>query len=166
MSEFKKFRRKQIAELRPVTDLDIKACQADKEIQSIRDTEFKVSVSDVELSEYNKLLQVNNVPLTNAVLKSAGNTLTPRIATIAEIISNFNAWESTLVRVSNVSVTGGATLSGNRTLNDGTGTIAMFTGTTATFSGLATPTVPVTLTAIVSDFNAKQLLMRNAGDIQ
>jgi hypothetical protein len=51
-------------------------------------------------------------------------------------------------------------------LNDGTGTIAMFTGTTATFSGLATPTVPVTLTAIVSDFNAKQLLMRNAGDIQ
>jgi hypothetical protein len=128
--------------------------------------EIEVSVSDVELSEYNKLLQVNNVPLTNAVLKSAGNTLTPRIATIAEIISNFNAWESTLVRVSNVSVTGGATLSGNRTLNDGTGTIAMFTGTTATFSGLATPTVPVTLTAIVSDFNAKQLLMRNAGDIQ
>jgi Family of unknown function (DUF5689) len=128
--------------------------------------EIEISVSDVELSEYNKLLQVNNVPITNAVLKSTGNTLTPRVATIAEVITNFNAWESTLVKISNVSITGGATLSGNRTLNDGTGTIAMFTSSTAIFSSLATPTVPVTLTAIVSDFNAKQLLMRNANDIQ
>ena len=128
--------------------------------------EVEISVSDVELSEFNKLLQVNNVPLTNAVLKTTGNTLTPRVATIAEINTNFNAWESTLVKISNVSITGGATLSGNRTLNDGTGTIAMFTTGSAVFSGLATPAVPVTLTAIVSDFNAKQVLMRNANDIQ
>jgi len=128
--------------------------------------EVEVSVSDVELSEFNKLLQVNNVPLTNAVLKSTGNTITPRIATIAEINTNFNAWESTLVRISNVSITGGTTLSGNRTLNDGTGTIAMFTTASATFSSLPTPANTVTLTAIVSDFNAKQVLMRNANDIQ
>lgn len=128
--------------------------------------EVEISISDVELSEYNKLLQVNNVPLTNAVLKSTGNTITPRVATIAEINTNFNAWESTLVRISNVSITGGTTLSGNRTLNDGTGSIAMFTSANASFSSMATPTTPVTLTAIVSDFNAKQVLMRNANDIQ
>jgi len=128
--------------------------------------EVEISVSDVELSEFNKLLQVNNVPLTNAVLKSSGNTITPRIATIAEINTNFNAWESTLVKISNVTITGGATLSGNRTLNDGTGTIAMFTNASATFSSLATPATAVTLTAIVSDFNAKQVLMRKASDIQ
>ena len=123
----------------------------------------------MELSEFNKLLQVNNVPLTNAKRISAGNTVTPRIATIAEINTNFNAWESTLVRISNVSITGGATLgsnNGNSTLNDGTGTIAMFTNANATFSSMATPTTPVTLTGIVSDFNAKQILMRNASDIQ
>ncbi|MBC7773813.1 MAG: OB-fold nucleic acid binding domain-containing protein [Phycisphaerae bacterium] len=128
--------------------------------------EVEISVSDVELSEYNKLLQLNNVPLTNASLKSSGNTITPRVATIAQINTNFNAWESTLVKISNVSITGGATLSGNRTLNDGSGTIAMFTSGSATFSSLATPATPVTLTAIVSDFNAKQVLMRNANDIQ
>jgi hypothetical protein len=128
--------------------------------------EVEISISDVELSEFNKLLQVNNVPLTNASLKSTGNTITPRVATIAEINTNFNAWESTLVRISNVTITGGATLSGNRTLNDGTGTIAMFTTAAATFSSTPTPAVPVTLTAIVSDFNAKQVLMRNANDIQ
>ena len=128
--------------------------------------EVEISVSDAELYEYNKLLEINNVPLPNATLKSTGNVITPRSATIAEINANFNAWESTLVKISNVSVSGGATLSGNRTLNDGTGTIAMFTNASATFSGQATPTAPVSITAIVSDFNAKQVLMRNAADIQ
>ena len=48
MNEFKKYRRTQTAEMRPVTDWDIKAYQVDKEIHSIRDTEFKVSISDVD----------------------------------------------------------------------------------------------------------------------
>lgn len=48
MNEFKQYRRTQIAEMRPVTDTDIKAFQADKQIHSIKDTEFKVSISDVD----------------------------------------------------------------------------------------------------------------------
>ncbi|HOY06516.1 MAG TPA: DUF5689 domain-containing protein [Saprospiraceae bacterium] len=128
--------------------------------------EIEVIISEQEISEFNKLLQLNNVPVDNAVVVSTGNTLTPRIATIAEINTNFNAWESTLVTIVNATITGGATLSGNRTVNDGTGSIAMFTQTAATFSGTATPAAPVTLTAIVSDFNAKQIIMRNANDIQ
>lgn len=128
--------------------------------------EIEVIISEQEISEFNKLLQLNNVPLDNAVVKTTGNTVTPRTATIAEINANFNAWESTLVTIVNASITGGATLSGNRTVNDGTGSIAMFTQTAATFAGTATPAGPVTLTAIVSDFNAKQIIMRNAGDIQ
>lgn len=128
--------------------------------------EVEVTVSDVELSEFSKLLQLNEVPLANASLKSTGNTVTPRVATIAEINTNFDAWESTLVRISNVSITGGATLSGTRTLNDGTGTIAMFTNANSNFASMSTPAGAVTLTGIVSDFNAKQILMRNANDIQ
>ncbi len=130
------------------------------------DDEVEISISDAELYEYNKLLEINNVPLPNASLKSSNNTVPVRTATIAEINANFNAWESTLVKIVNVSITGGATLSGNRTLNDGSGTIAMFTSASALFSGLATPAAPVTLTGIVSDFNAKQILLRNAADIQ
>jgi hypothetical protein len=128
--------------------------------------EVEIFISDAELSEYNKLMQVNNIPLPNAVKKSAGNTITPRIATVAEINANFNAWESTLVKIVNVNITGGATLSGTRTLNDGSGTIPMYTAASATFSGVATPATPVSVTGIVSDFNAKQVLMRNAADIQ
>ena len=45
---FKQYRRKQIAELRPVTDVDIRAFEQDKHPHSIRDTEFKVSISDAD----------------------------------------------------------------------------------------------------------------------
>ena len=127
---------------------------------------IEVIVSDVELSEFNKLLQVNNVALAGATKISSGNSITPRIATIAEINTNFNAWESTLVKISNVSITGGATLSGSRTLNDGTGTIILFTSSAATFSGMATPATPVTLTGILTDYNVKEVALRNASDIQ
>ena len=45
---FKQYRRKQIAELRPVTDVDIRAFEQDKHPHSIRDTEFRVSISDAD----------------------------------------------------------------------------------------------------------------------
>jgi hypothetical protein len=48
MSEFKQYRRTQIAELRPVTDADIRAFEQDKCLHSMRDTEFRVSISDAD----------------------------------------------------------------------------------------------------------------------
>lgn len=48
MLKFKQYRRKQIAELRPVTNADIKAFKNDKHIHSMKDTQFHVSVSDVD----------------------------------------------------------------------------------------------------------------------
>ena len=45
---FKQYRRKQIAELRPVTDADIRAFKQDKHPHSMRDTEFRVSISDAD----------------------------------------------------------------------------------------------------------------------
>ena len=47
-NEFKKYRRTQIAEMRPVTEWDIKAYQADKHLHSMRDTEFRISISDAD----------------------------------------------------------------------------------------------------------------------
>lgn len=45
---FTKYRRTQIAEMRPVTDADIRAFKSDKNLHVLRDTEFKVSVSDAD----------------------------------------------------------------------------------------------------------------------
>ena len=49
MDSFKNYQRTQISEMREVTENDIKAFQNDKAIHSIRDTEFKVSISDADL---------------------------------------------------------------------------------------------------------------------
>jgi hypothetical protein len=46
--EFKQYRRTQIAEMRPVTEADITSYQIDRFPHSGRDTEFKVSISDVD----------------------------------------------------------------------------------------------------------------------
>ena len=48
MVNFKQFRRTQIAEMRPVTKEDIQAFLNDKNLHSLRDTEFRVSISDVD----------------------------------------------------------------------------------------------------------------------
>lgn len=48
MNVFKKYRRSQIAEMRPVTEKDIANYKSDRAPHSIRDTEFKVSVSKVD----------------------------------------------------------------------------------------------------------------------
>jgi Family of unknown function (DUF5689) len=130
--------------------------------------EIEINIGGQEISEFNKLMQLNNVPIANAKLLRAGAVAAPREVTVAQLNdnNNFNAWESTLVRIKDASVTGGATLSGSRTVNDGTGTIVMFTQATASFSATATPAAKVTVTAIVSDFNGKQIILRNAGDLQ
>jgi hypothetical protein len=45
---FKQYRRTQIAEMRPVTKEDILAFENDKMPHSIRDTEFRVSISEAD----------------------------------------------------------------------------------------------------------------------
>ena len=128
--------------------------------------EIEVTISGQELSEFNKLLQVTNVPVDLATIVGTGKTPVIRTATIAEINANYNAWESSLVKITGATITGGATLSGNHTATDATGSITLFTQSYATFAGSPAPIGPVTITAIISDYNGKQLILRSAADIQ
>jgi hypothetical protein len=128
--------------------------------------EVEVSVGGDELSEFNGLLQINDVDNADATSMGNGTLPEPRDATIQEILDNAEAWESTLVKVSDVSYTEGGTFSGAKTLDDGTATIATFTRSQATFSGSAVPNGAFTLTAMVSEFNSPQLTLRNLNDIQ
>ncbi|MCI5083134.1 MAG: DUF5689 domain-containing protein [Saprospiraceae bacterium] len=128
--------------------------------------ELEVIVSGQELSEFNGLLQVNGVPNSNATSFGNGTMPTPRAATVAEVLANAEAWESTLVVISDVTISGSSTYEGTTTVDDGTGTIDMFTRSQATFAGSSVPGTPVTLTAIVSEFNSPQVIIRNLNDVQ
>ncbi len=127
--------------------------------------EIEVNISGQELSDFNGLVQVNNVPPFSGSTIGAGTLPTPRDATISEILSNADAWESTLVRIVDATLSGGATLAGNLTVSDATGSISMFTFNGASFANLPIPTAAGNLTAIVSDFNGPQVIARNADDI-
>jgi DNA/RNA endonuclease YhcR with UshA esterase domain len=127
--------------------------------------EIEVVVSGQELSEFNGLMQVNNVPNNLATSLGSGTLPTPRQATVAEILNNSEAWESTLVEISGATIQGGGTYAGAKTVSDGTGSITMFTRSAASFSGASVPSGEVTITAVVSQFNDPQITIRNTDDV-
>ena len=127
--------------------------------------EIEVIVSGQELSEFNGLLQVNNVANSLATLIGQGASPEPRSATVQEILDNQDAWESTLVLIENATITGSSTLSGGTTVTDATASIDMFTRSGASFAGQSVPSGAVNLTAIVSEFNGPQVNLRNLEDI-
>lgn len=127
--------------------------------------ELSFNIGGGTMSEFNGLLQLTNVDAANATVLSSGNFITPRTLTVAQLNSDLEQWESTLIRVNNATITGGSTYSGSRTLGDGTGTITLFTRSQATFAGTAVPGGSVEVTGILSQFNSGQVQMRTLGDV-
>ncbi|MFT3845250.1 MAG: DUF5689 domain-containing protein [Lacibacter sp.] len=122
-----------------------------------------VNVSQQELSEFNGLLQVNLVPLSYATVKASGKSITPRVVTLAEANTNFEAWESTLVKTGPAAMSGGTggTYSGSVTMNDGA-TLILFTASGATFSSQTYPTAVTSLTGYLTQFGTtKEIAVRN-----
>ncbi|MBS1654937.1 MAG: hypothetical protein JSU05_08840, partial [Bacteroidetes bacterium] len=122
-----------------------------------------VNVSQQELSEFNGLLQVNNVPLSYASLKGTGKSITPRVVTLAQVASNFETWESTLIQTGPAALSGGTggTYSGNVTLNDGA-TLTLFTSSTATFGAQTYPVSVASVTGYLTQYGtSNELSIRN-----
>lgn len=126
--------------------------------------QLEVVISGQELSEFNGLLQVNRIDNNRARSLGTGTLPTPRKATITEIISNSEDWESTLVEISGATIQGG-TYSGSKTVSDATGSLPLFTRSQASFSGQSVPSGEVTIVAVLSQFTDPQLLIRNTSDV-
>ena len=146
---------------------------------------IEIDASNMELSEFNGLLQLNKVPLTNVKDNGLGTLPTPKVVTLAQLATDAEILESTLVQINNVDFAGATKFGGTVKITDGATTFDLYTqpGGTST-SGVVTPAatfaanVPPsgnknTLTAIVSEFTTttatakgSQLLMRNASDVK
>ncbi len=130
---------------------------------------INVNVTGQELSEFNGLLQLNNVPLAYATRVATGKAITPRTATFAAIQTNFRAWESTLVRIINItSLVGGTSgrWGGSVTMTDATGTLISFTSTTATFASNSFPSTADSFVGYLTPFNTtRQIAFRNLSDV-
>ena len=127
--------------------------------------EVEVDISNQTIEEYNGLLQVNGVPNNNASLLSSGNSISPRVATVDDINTNADDWESTLIQVMNADLSGGTTYGDfGILLNDATGSISMFSAF-SNFAGTAIPTGTGDVTGVVGDFNGVQINIRNTNDV-
>lgn len=128
-------------------------------------SELKITLNGGALSEFNGLLQIDGLNNSAASVVGTPGDVTPHITTVSEVLSNIGSWESTLVRIPNVTLTGNTIYNGAVTVNDGTGTIIMFTRSQALFAQDALPGATVTLTGIVSEFNEPQLIIRTTADV-
>lgn len=127
--------------------------------------EVAVNISGQRLSEFNGLLQVE-VPNANAQKIGTG-TVSPRTITVSQAVSNLELYESQLVIIQGAQLSGNSgKYGGNVTINDGTGTISMFTRNAATFASNNYPSGVVSVIGILSQFNSAQILIRNPNDIQ
>ncbi|TVR86015.1 MAG: hypothetical protein EA411_11520 [Saprospirales bacterium] len=132
---------------------------------------LQIDVSGQELSQFQGLLQINNVDLLAAEVLSEGNEVEPTVLTISELQANFSDYEATLVRIHDVSITKDGDIQDfafTTTLNDGTATIDHFTRPQATFANQTIPSDEVSLTGIVSvggTQESRQVSIRNLDDV-
>lgn len=129
-----------------------------------------VTVGGGSLSEFAGLLQVN-VPSSAVTRISTGKSIAPRVTTIASLLTNFEAWESTLVRINDVGFAPAGTWGsngGNTTITDASnGTINLFTRSSAAFSTIAKPAGATFVMGVTGQFSNSsgpnfQIQLRNA----
>jgi DNA/RNA endonuclease YhcR with UshA esterase domain len=127
--------------------------------------EVEIDIEGASLELFSGLLQVNNVQNSKAV-KTGNKVTTPRTATISEIITNFSQWESTLLKINNVTFPSG-NYSGSKKLQSGTDTIISFTRSAATFANRPMPTGSRNVTGVLSIFGGvRQINIRSTSDVQ
>jgi len=130
---------------------------------------IEIDLSGDSLTTFGGVLQINSVPNASATFLGTGS-VTPRVVTISQINAAGTSWESTLVKILNVtSLTGGTagTYKGTVTIGDGTATMSLYTPTGATFSGSTYPASSLGITGYLNTFSsAPELQIRNLGDVQ
>ncbi|HOZ96476.1 MAG TPA: DUF5689 domain-containing protein [Niabella sp.] len=131
---------------------------------------LSVSLGGLALSVFNGGLQVNEVEKSS---KLGTGSIAPRVATIADIKANNRAWESTVVKINNVSIVAGIVSSSgaNFTISDASGSMITYIRNTA---GIVMPTKATSITGYISVYQSlasgepleAQLTLRNQSDIE
>lgn len=127
----------------------------------------EINVDGQELSEYRKLLQVNNVPLANA--KSTGTADLPDAVkvTISEYLADHDKYESLRLMIENVTLSSAdGTYNKAVTLNDGSSSVVSYIGNNVTYKGTSLPSDAKTVYCIGSEYNDPQVLILSLDDVQ
>jgi hypothetical protein len=142
---------------------------------------LEINIGGQSLGEFSGLLQLGtstpSVPLANVTTLATGKSVTPQVVTVSQILTNMSttdSWESSLLKIDNATIGGGATYSGSLQITDASGTMTLYTASGATFSGTSVQTGNVSITGILTDYNGTvtapntnaQLQIRSTSDVQ
>ncbi|MBA4196184.1 MAG: hypothetical protein C0459_01390 [Chitinophaga sp.] len=127
----------------------------------------EVNITGGTLTSYNGMIEVNlNSGALPGGTLAKGVTVTPVTTTIAQLNTNINAIENTLIKIVSATATStSGTYSGNQTLTDATGTVTLYTAAGATFAGNTVPTGCSNWVGIPGRFNTNQFQIRNTNDV-
>ena len=128
--------------------------------------ELDINVGGMELSEFNGLLQINNVPL-GRVLPTGSGSIDPQVVTLEDLLDSFDEYEGELVRVNGVTLNGDD-YAFDTEVTDGNESIVLFGTTYSTFANTTVASNEVDLIAIVSQGGndaVPQLIIRNLDDV-
>src|SRR6185369_14589401 len=130
---------------------------------------IEIDISNDSLVTFQSGVEVNYVANASATLLGTG-TVTPRVVTSAYVLANLSTLESTLIKTTGATLSGGTggNYNGSVNVNDGTGSYILYTRSGATFSGSPYPTGTVSVTGFLSNFNGvpESILRNPAIDIQ
>ncbi|CAN5123034.1 hypothetical protein BH11BAC6_BH11BAC6_11920 [soil metagenome] len=125
-----------------------------------------VDVDGGTLQQYNGALEVSlSSSALPATAISTGNIVTPKELTTAQISTQLPGIEYTLVKVKSATAASG-TFSGAKTLTDASGSMTLYTSSSATFAADALPTDAKDWVGYCNAFGTtKELIIRNKSDI-
>jgi hypothetical protein len=126
---------------------------------------LKIEIQGVEISQFRGLLQLNNVAVGLVTNRGNASLPDPAQVTVSQLLANMEQFEATRIRISMATISGGATYSGGRTVDDGTGEVILFTNSNANFANSPLPQGEVDVTAIASVFDNPQLIINGTSDV-
>src|SRR6478735_7034874 len=128
---------------------------------------IEVDVTGDSLLDYQGSLEIKTASGTiKPIPVATGRTVIPQQLSIAQLNSGLSDMEFTLIKITNATASGGATYSGNKTLTDASGSIALFTSSAASFANDILPTAVSDWTGFGKFFgNTKEFTIRNTTDV-
>jgi len=126
-----------------------------------RDSEVKILCRGVSFTEYNGLLQFGDISIADqvTVVSLTPPAIQPETVTISEVLTG--AYQARYVRIENVQFDEPGTYSGENILTDCSSELEVYTRSDATFSSEALPAGNGYINGVVSEFNGRQLLLRD-----
>ncbi len=129
---------------------------------------IEIDLSGDSLITYQQGIEINYASTAAASLLGT-SSLAPNTVTSTYVLSHLSSLESTLIKITGATLTGGTggTYNGSVNVNDGTGSVIMFTRSSATFSSTVYPTGTVSVTGYISNYyGTPEIIIRNTADVQ